>query len=240
MMLAISPSTALAPEPADVIDLLHGALARTLRSEAMVWLDGALAAQRAGVDERPLAVAFGLAGRKVGRADLSLSDAEIAAARGLRAGWQPQRWGVDEAARVALLLATWRGDEPAFATRIERLCASAEVGELVGCLKGFAVFPAAARLEPRAREGVRASMRPPFEAIACHNPYPSDYFDEAAWNQMVVKCVFVGAPIDTIVGLHARRNPELIRMLKDFAAERHAAGRPLPHEVHDYIARDRA
>ena len=144
------------------------------------------------------------------------------------------------AARVALLLATWRGDEPAFATRIECLCAGAEIGELVACLKGFAIFPAAARLEPRAREGVRASMRPPFEAIACHNPYPSGYFDEAEWNQMVVKCVFVGAPIDTIVGLHERRNPELIRMLKDFAAERHAAVRPLPHEVHDYIARDRA
>jgi hypothetical protein len=203
----------------------------------MVWLDGALAAQRASVDERRLAVAFGLASRKVGRADLALSDVELAAARTLRTGWQPQRWGVDEAARVALLLATWRGDEPAFAARIERLCASAEVGELVACLKGFAVFPPAARLEPRAREGVRASMRPPFEAIACHNPYPSDYFDEAAWNQMVVKCVFVGAPIGTIVGLHERRNPELVRMLKDFAAERHAAGRPLPREVHDYIAR---
>ena len=40
-----------------------------------------------------------------------------------------------------------------------------------------------------------------FQAIACHNPYPSDYFDEAAWNQMVVKCVFVGAPIGAIIGL---------------------------------------
>jgi hypothetical protein len=50
-----------------------------------------------------------------------------------------------------------------------------------------------------------------------------------------VKCVFVGAPIDTIVGLHERRNPELIRMLEDFAAERHAAGRPLPGSVHAYL-----
>ena len=79
-------------------------------------------------------------------------------------------------------------------------------------------------------------MRPPFEAIACHNPYPFDYFDEAAWNQMVVKCVFTGAPIDTIVGLRDRRNSTLVRMLEDFAAERHAAARPLPAAVHDYIA----
>jgi hypothetical protein len=235
MMLAISPAAALVPEPADVIELLHGTLARTLPPDAMAWLDGALAAQRVSVDERRLAIALGLASRKIGRADLALSDAELAAAKGLRAGWQPERWGVDEAARVALLLATWRGDEQTFAARIDRVCANAEVGELVACLKGFAIFPAAARLEPRAREGVRASMRSPFEAIACHNPYPSDYFDQAAWNQMVVKCVFVGAPIDTIVGLHERRNPELIRMLDDFAAERHAAGRPLPEAVYAYV-----
>jgi len=181
-------------------------------------------------------VALALAGRKVGRTDLSISHSDLAAARTLRAGWQPELWGADEAARVALVLVTWRGDDAAFAARIDRLCAVAEVTELVACLKGFAVFPAAAALEARAREGVRASMRPPFEAIACHNPYPFDYFNEAAWNQMVVKCVFVGASIDAIVGLRERRNPALVRMLKDFVAERRAAARPLPDAVHDYIA----
>jgi hypothetical protein len=235
MTLAVS-RLASTPDPVAIIDLLRGCLARTLRPEAMAWLDAALDKQRDAVDDRRLAIALGLAGRKVGRADLSLSEAELAAAHDLRRGWQPERWGADEAARVALVLATYRGDEEAFAARIDRLCAAAEVTELVACLKGFAVFPAAAALEPRAREGVRASMRPPFEAIACHNPYPFDYFDEAAWNQMVVKCVFTGAPIDAIIGLRERRNPDLIAMLRDFTAERNAAGRPLPDAVHGYIA----
>jgi len=52
---------------------------------------------------------------------------------------------------------------------------------------------------------------------------------------MVVKCVFVGAPIETIVGLHERRNPDLMEMLRDFVAERNAAGRPLPEAVHRFI-----
>jgi hypothetical protein len=52
---------------------------------------------------------------------------------------------------------------------------------------------------------------------------------------MVVKCVFVGEPIETIVGLNERRNPELIRMLQDFVAERNAAGRPLV-SVHAFLA----
>jgi len=51
-----------------------------------------------------------------------------------------------------------------------------------------------------------------------------------------VKSVFVGAPLDTIVGLNERRNPDLVLMLRDFVAERHAAGRPLPDAVHRYIA----
>src|SRR5262249_39079169 len=68
--------------------------------------------------------------------------------------------------------------------------------------------------------------------IACHNPYPFDYFDEAAWNQMVVKCVFTGAPINSIVGLDQRRNPELLQMLRDLVSELHAAGRNAPDAVH--------
>jgi hypothetical protein len=74
-----------------------------------------------------------------------------------------------------------------------------------------------------------------FEAIACHNPYPFDYFDEAAWNQMVVKCVFTGAPINSIVGLEQRRNAELVQMLRDLVSERHAAGRSVPDAVHAYV-----
>jgi len=72
-------------------------------------------------------------------------------------------------------------------------------------------------------------------AIACHNPYPFDHFDEDAWNQMVVKCVFNGVPIETIVGLQERRNPEAVQMLRDLVSERHAAGRPLPDAVHAYV-----
>ena len=234
-MLAAGRSSTSIPDPAAVISLLHAGLACTVQPEAVAWLDTELERQRGSVDERRLVVSLGLAGRKVGRADLVLSDTDRAAARSVRASWQPEWWGSDEAVRVALVLATYRGDDEVFAARIERLCAAGGVTELVAYLKGFAVFPAPVALNPRAREGARASMRPPFEAIACRNPFPFDYFDEAAWNQMVVKCVFTGISIETIVGLRERRNPEVVRILRDLVAERTAAGRPLPDEVHSYI-----
>ena len=222
------------PPPAVVLDFLHAALARNLAPETMSWLDGELDRQRAAIDERRLGISLGLAGRKIGRRELPLADDELATAERLRPRWRPDTWGADEAARIAILLATYRDDDRAFAARVDRLCTTAEISEHVAFLKGFAVFPAVRELHDRAREGVRSSTRLIFEAIATNNPYPFDYFDQAAWNQMVVKCVFVECPIERIVGLDERRNPELVQMLRDFISERRAAGRPLPDAVHRY------
>jgi hypothetical protein len=223
-------------DPAAAISFLRRLLGRVLAPAAMQWLDGEIERQRAGLDERRLAIALGMAGRKVGRIDLAPPPDEVAAAQKLRPRWQPQLWGTDEAARVALVLATYRDDDEAFAAGVDRLCATGELTEQVAYLKGFAVFPAPRALHDRAREAVRSSIAPVFEAIACGNPYPSDYFDESAWNQMVVKCVFSGLPIESIVGLRERRNTELIAMLRDLVSERTAAGRPTPEEVGRFIA----
>ena len=55
---------------------------------------------------------------------------------------------------------------------------------------------------------------------------------------MVVKAVFNGVPIETIVGLRERRNPEVVQMMRDLVSERRAAGRPLPDAVHAYVERN--
>src|SRR5438270_3003094 len=129
-------------EPASIIRLLLRWLSRQLAPEAMGWLAAELERQRMAVDERRLALALGLAGRKVGRTDLTLDpDDELAAPR-LRAGWPPRLWGTDEAARVVLLIATYRGDDQPFAALIYRLCTTADVTEHVAYVKGVAVFPA--------------------------------------------------------------------------------------------------
>ena len=223
------------PDPAAIIAALRRWLLPEVTPEGMQWLD--VEADRActNTDDRRLAIALGLVTRKLGRKALSLGAAGIAEADTLRAGWQPQWWSTDDAARVLLLLSTYRGDDPAFAERTDRLCTTAEITEHVSILRGFAVFPAPLLLLERAREGVRSSMQPVFEAIACLNPYPLNYFEQGAWNQMVVKCVFVGASIDAISGLQERRNAELVQMLADLVAERRAAGRAVAQRVVEYI-----
>ena len=220
------------------LDLLSGPLARLLAPAAMEWLNAEIKRQRGAADERRLAIALGLASRKIGRMQLTLTDDEMAAARRLRAGWQPELWAADEVARVLLLIASHHGDDQAFAARVDRLCTTAEVTEYIAYLKGFAIFPAAKLLYGRAREGVRSAITPVFAAIACHNPYPFDHFDADAWNQMIVKAVFNGTPIETIFGLQERRNPEVVQMMRDLISERRAAGRPLPDAVHAYVDRN--
>jgi hypothetical protein len=222
-------------EVATFADVLRGPLSRVLAPEALQWLNAEIDRQRAAVDERRLTIALGLTGRKIARVELAPTPDEIAAAQNLRADWRPGLWSADEAARILILMASHAGDDQAFAARVDRLCTTAEVTEYIAYLKGFAIFPAPKLLYARAREGVRSAMTPVFAAIVCHNPYPFDYFDDDAWNQMVVKCVFNGVPIETIAGLHERRNPEVVQMLRDLVAERQAASRPLPEAVHAYV-----
>jgi hypothetical protein len=223
-------------QPSEALGLLRQWLERALPADAFSWLAEQIERQQTGPDERQLGVALGLAGRKLRRIELALSAEDLAAAQSLRDSWQPQHWIAEEAARVCLLLATHRDDDQSFATRLDGLCVTAEITEQISYMKGLAIFPAGQLLLPRAREAIRSSIAPVFEAIACRNPYPRDCLGIDPWNQMIVKCVFGGTPLETVVGLDERRNDELIVMLRDLVTERHAAGRSLPKDVHAFIA----
>src|SRR3984957_20740034 len=98
-------------DAAAAADLLRRWLKRVLQADAAQWLNAEIDRQRSAVDERRLGMALGLVGRRIGRAELALSAADIAAAQALHSRWRPDIWGTDEAARGALLLATWTGDE---------------------------------------------------------------------------------------------------------------------------------
>ena len=197
------------------------------------WFDSQLLAiaQEGGEHEFVLARALGWAPRKLGKADLTLSQSETAQAGALRPGLDASLWSVDQAARIAFILASVGAEEGAFARRLDKLADMAEINEAIALYRGFALYPGAAALERRAREAVRSSMRPVFEAIAHRNPYPVEQFDEAAWNQMVVKTFFVESPLWPVQGIEQRANPALAAILLDLAHERLAAGRPVSAEI---------
>lgn len=196
------------------------------------WLREAAAAVQADAGDRALFRTVSLVSRKLGHAPLALDDAALAAARAARADWDPSSWTVDQAARVRLLLAAaGDGDADAFSRRLDALCATADLEELVAFYRGLPLYPDAPRHRQRAAEGVRTNMKSVFEAVAHRNPYPAEQLPEDAWNQMVLKALFVGSRLDPVVGLDRRANPTLARMLADYAHERWAAGRPISPEL---------
>ncbi|MGW7665227.1 EboA domain-containing protein [Streptomyces sp. NPDC054756] len=73
---------------------------------------------------------------------------------------------------------------------------------------------------------------------AALGPYAARYLDAHAWRHAVLKCLFTGVPVDAVADLdrRAHRDTELARMLTDYAAERTAAGRAVPADLHRVLA----
>ena len=205
-------------------------LDQRLDAAAGAWLRECASGLADGGSDRELFRCVSLVARKLGKAPLALDAAALALAEESRPGWDPSPWTIDQAARVRLLLAASR-DGDTFVRRLDQLCATADVDELVAFYRGLPLYPEPPRHRLRAAEGLRSNMSVVFEAVAHHNPYPAEQLAEDAWNQMVLKALFVGSALDPIVGLDRRANATLARMLGDYAHERWAAGRPVSPEL---------
>jgi hypothetical protein len=210
-------------------------ISRASDQRGIAWFRGAVDEVSRASSDRALGVAIGLAPRRIGKKGLALDADDLAGAAALRNGLDPGGWSVDQLARIALMVASYR-DDASFAERLDRFCETAEINELIALCLGFAIYPATAPIEPRAREAIRSGMKPVFEAVAHRNPYPCEVFAEDDWNQMVVKAVFIESPLWPIQGLDRRGNPRLSRMLVALATERRAAGRPISGEIWRCIA----
>ena len=223
-------SDAMAPGQLTPEALLQQWLDARLDAPAAQWLQGAVASVAQATTDRELFRSISLVSRKLGKAPLALDAAALAAAQQARPGWNPSSWTLDQAGRVRLLLAT-AGDSDSFVRRLDQLCATADVDELVAFYRGLPLYPDAPRHRLRAAEGLRSNMKVVFEAVAHANPYPAEQLAQDAWNQMVLKAIFVGSALAPIVGLDQRANATLARMLGDYAHERWAASRPVNPEL---------
>ncbi|WP_137758012.1 EboA domain-containing protein [Pontibacter sp. SGAir0037] len=206
-------------------------LSSTTTEQAIKWLTQKMDLVRLSTADKDLYLAFSAAPRFVGKKLLALDPAAITEANALREGFNPSGWTTDQAARTLLLLSIPHTDATAFAEKIDNLFDTADMGELVALYASLPLLPHPEHFKLRAAEGVRSNMGDVFEAIAHQNPYPADYLEEGAWNQLVLKTIFVAKPLFLIYGLDKRRNPTLARILSDYAHERWAAGRLVTPEL---------
>ncbi|MFF9037557.1 EboA domain-containing protein [Streptomyces sp. NPDC014892] len=73
---------------------------------------------------------------------------------------------------------------------------------------------------------------------AALGPYAARRLAPHPWRHAVLKCLFTGVRVDEVADLtrRARGDTELARMLRAFAEERTAAGRPVPEDLHRVLA----
>lgn len=167
---------------------------------------------------------FAAAGRKLGS---SRVDATRVRSAGLLV---PDDYARDEAGRAALILReVTRADDAVVFVR--DLWRRGEVRERQAVLRVLAALPEPARFVEIGVDACRTNVLDVFCAIACDNAFPAQHFSDAAFNQMVLKAMFVGAPVGRIDGLARRKTPELVRMVEAYASERRAAGRPVPEDA---------
>ena len=216
--------------------LLQHWLQRQLPPATREWVDAQCALLAGSPRDRDLYLAVSLVSRKLGKEDVRLDARDLEGARAARENWDPRGWSVDQAGRILFLLCA-KSAPGQFSTWLDQLCQTADVGELIAFYRGLPLYPDPPALRLRAAEGIRSNMKAVFEAVAHRNPYPREQLPEGAWNQMVLKALFVGSALHPIQGLDERSNPTLMRMLCDYAHERWAATRPVSPELWRCVGR---
>ena len=214
-----------------VLDLLDGWIAAASPDDGAAWLREKQAQIADGAADYVFYTSFSAVPRHTGKADLDLSEADREAADAARSGWRPGGWSVDQTGRARLVLSLPSADRDDYLATLERVFTHADMGESVALYQTLPLLPYPEAHRARAAEGLRTNMTAVFNAIALHNPYPAEQFDEGAWNQMVLKAVFVDSLLHAIQGIDERANAKLARMLVDYAHERWAAGRSVTPEL---------
>lgn len=146
-------------------------------------------------------------------------------------------WNFAQFARLYILLvASQYVSANDYETAVQQLFDTADVNELILLVQALPFIPESERFVQRAREAARSNMASVFSAVAHKSDFAYRYFDEAGWNQLILKAAFLAVPIWSIHGLRERNNRDLVQMLKNYVAERQAASRALPWDIWSCIA----
>lgn len=216
-----------------------GELAERVQARVSQHAEAAAVLSRSSAEletpERPgFLAAYARAARLLGAAG---SQPLLDAGKG--AEFEQSHWTLLDGTRAALLLrALDRLPSERWAAFVLALFERGEIGEQESLLRTLSALPGPERYAETALLGCRSNAHRVFEAIACENSYPIVFFPEHAFNQMVLKAIFMEVSVLRIQGLTSRVTDELVRMVLAYASERRAAGRAIPADI-EFITAER-
>lgn len=191
-------------------DALHTAIDTPA---AQAWLTDALARVRA--DPPAIVRLFAAAARHCGRDPLP----------------RVPGWTTDQAARTLLLLALPPAVLP---EHVDDLYRHGDAAEKLAVLKALPLLPLGGDAVPLLHDAVRTNDTRLIAAAL--GPY-ARHLGQHAWRHAVLKCVFLGVPLENVDHLDERADRELAAMVSALRDEREAAGRRLPPDAHRLLDR---
>ncbi len=217
-------------KPQSVVSFLETTLKANLSVEKFIECSAIIREIQTGKSLSFLYTSFSRAVRLFGKAPVHYTVDQLKEAESVISSWTPPS-SVDKIIRAIILLSIPQTDPDNYIKTVEELFSAGDVGELSALYTALPVLPFPEKFISRCMEGVRTNMGDVFEAVANNNVYPSLYLDEDAFNQMVLKCLFVGKPLHKITNLKKRLNVKLAEMASDYAHERWAAQREVDPEL---------
>lgn len=142
------------------------------------------------------------------------------------------QWQMDEAIRVLLLSRLLEASTTGTAkSLIEAAYHFGDEYEKIAIIKGLGLLDSEGELVDLAILTGRTNSLNLFAAIALNNSYPALNYDDRAFNQLVLKALFMDLDIAHMTGLQQRLTPKLTALCFDLVKERMAADRDPPHSI---------
>ncbi|MBN3584142.1 EboA domain-containing protein [Algoriphagus aestuarii] len=218
-----------------IASLILSALSEQIEEKSLVWLAQKREKILLSGREMDFFMAFSQVSRYFKNIPLSLSQEQMEEANAICEGIRLDLWTQLQTARTYLVLQFPAPDHASWMGTLQKLFETGDMLEIEALYAALPLMPYPEEMISRAREGLRTNITSVFDAVALNNPFPAKYFDESAWNQMVVKAIFMQRPLFKIQHAESRVNQELANIIIDFAHERWSAGRNVIPELWRFV-----
>ena len=207
-------------------EIFRTLIEKNVSLEVYQWLlRNTLSVFEPGNNKYALNTTFTSMPRKTGKEQVQENYSDTIEIENRLPGFSIDNWTIDRLCRVWLLLQVKSEQKGNYIQSIENLFPSAEMNEQIALYSALPLLRYPEEWKYLCAAGIRSNIDDVLEAIMYHNPYPANYIDEGAWNQLIMKAFFTGKNIQKVYGIDKRLNQNLANMLFDYVEERWAAHR---------------
>ncbi|WP_281322587.1 EboA domain-containing protein [Flavobacterium aestivum] len=209
--------------------ILYPIIQSKLSSSELNWLESVLSFE----NEALFFQAFGLISRRISSTIPEWTTQEKESLEQLYPSFTKSSWDLQQLCRSLLMIHIPIDQNEEVLKKIAEM---ADIKELICLYKGLFFLENAQDFVSLVQEGIRTNMVAVFDAIALENPFAAEHLPVDAWNQLVLKAVFMGRPLYRIVDLDLRKNEKLALIVHDYIHERWSAGRLVTPEIWRLVA----